>query len=71
MAKNKDHRQKNIQLAKKLNEVKENLRKCRQENIALKKKYEGSKIQATKSQNEKKAILNSATQFKHKWDETN
>lgn len=67
MAENEDHRQKNIQLAKKLNEVKENLRKYREENITLKKKYQSSKIQVTKLQNEKE-ILNSFFQYKHQLD---
>lgn len=53
MAENEDHRKKNIQLAKKVNEVKEKLQKCRKENIALEKKYESSKIKVTKLQNEK------------------
>lgn len=70
MAENEDHRKKNIQLAKHLNEVKENLRKCRRENIALKKKYENSQIQATESQNEKNAIFHSVLQFKHRLDES-
>lgn len=69
MAENEDHRQKNIQLAKKLNEVKAILRQYRQENISLEEKYERSQIRATKSQNEKKAIFNSFLQLKHQLDE--
>lgn len=68
MTENEDHRQKNVQLAKKLNEVKENLRKCREENIALEKKYKSSQMEVTNSKNEKKAILNSVFQFKHQLD---
>lgn len=70
MAENEDHRKKNIQLAKKVNEVKEKLQKCREENIALKNKYESSKIKVTKLQNDKEAIFNSVSHIKQQFNDT-